>query len=105
MLTIPDATSNYMNIGNTAGSAAVNTAEPVVNSYEPTESHSFNDDAEYQAAVQEAMRRSRNDIYGTSTAGESSYSAPLVETAGSSSSWPSTVDPNAYELSQCLDEL
>ncbi|KAI1768715.1 hypothetical protein GGR53DRAFT_462102 [Hypoxylon sp. FL1150] len=92
------ATSNYMSIGNTAGSAAVNVAEPAANSYGPTESHSFNDDADYQAAVQEAMRRSRHDIYGTSTAGESSYSAPLAETAGSSSTWPSTVDPNAYEL-------
>lgn len=105
MLIILDATSNYSNIDNTAGGSTVNAAEPVANTYEPAESHSFDNDAEYQAAVQEAVRRSRNDIYGPNTAGEPSYSTPIADTATPSSSWPTAVDPNAYELSQCLVEL
>ncbi|KAI4867745.1 hypothetical protein F4820DRAFT_467368 [Hypoxylon rubiginosum] len=92
------ATSNYSNIDNTAGGSTVNAAEPVANTYEPAESHSFDNDAEYQAAVQEAVRRSRNDIYGPNTAGEPSYSTPIADTATPSSSWPTAVDPNAYEL-------
>ncbi|KAL7625560.1 hypothetical protein AAE478_004780 [Parahypoxylon ruwenzoriense] len=69
-----------------------NTTEPRVNVYESEGSqHSY--DAEYE----EAIRRSQNEYYGSQKAGEPSYSTTLADTA-TSSTWHTTVDPNAYEL-------
>ncbi|KAI0169487.1 hypothetical protein GGR52DRAFT_469070 [Hypoxylon sp. FL1284] len=89
-------TTNYMGMDNTAGNTSMNPTEPTMNTYDSAEGQPYNDDAAYQAAMEEAMRRSRNNIYGTSTAGEASYSSPMADTAGSSSAWPTAVDPNAY---------
>ncbi|KAI0881143.1 uncharacterized protein GGS22DRAFT_192629 [Annulohypoxylon maeteangense] len=87
--------SEYTNVENPAASSPIHAMEPPVNSYEPVEASA---DAEYE----EAVRRSRDEYYGAHKAGEStSYSTPLTD-AGTSSSWPPTVDPNAYELNPPL---
>ncbi|KAI2609295.1 hypothetical protein GGR54DRAFT_643611 [Hypoxylon sp. NC1633] len=92
------ANSDYVSVENTAAGSSVNAAEPQANDYEPEDIQPFND-AEYD----EAIRRSRSEYYGTHKAGEPSYSTPLTD-AATSSTWPTTVDPNAYELTPALAE-
>lgn len=98
-LIILDGNSDYLGVETPVAGSSVNATEPHVNNYEPEEPQSFND-AEYR----EAIRRSRDEYYGTGKTGEPSYSTPLTDTA-TSSSWPTAIDPNAYELSQCLVKL
>ncbi|KAI1371527.1 hypothetical protein F4677DRAFT_450350 [Hypoxylon crocopeplum] len=90
------ARSNYVSVDTAAAGSSMNAAESHMNDYEPKENHSYND-AEYN----EAIRRSRNEYYGANKVGETSYSTSLANTA-TSSSWPATVDPNAYELNPPL---
>ncbi|KAI1391329.1 uncharacterized protein F4822DRAFT_182121 [Hypoxylon trugodes] len=88
----------YMAVDGTTAHASINSVEPQVNNYEPEETQSLDEDA-----YNEAIRRSRNEYYGTQTAGEPSYSASIAGTASTSSSWPTAaVDPNAYELNPPL---
>ncbi|KAI1505881.1 hypothetical protein F5X99DRAFT_404432 [Biscogniauxia marginata] len=58
--------------------------------------HTENDDHGIEdPEVLEAMRRSKDAYYGQSKPSESSY--PSSAYASASSSWPTSVDPNAYE--------
>lgn len=97
-LTVPDPSANYTNVEATAAGSSGHVAEPHINDYAPEGDPVA--DAEYE----EAVRRSRDEYYGTQQVGETSYSTPLADT-GTSSSWPSAVDPNAYELSKCFIDL
>ncbi|KAI1405656.1 hypothetical protein F4819DRAFT_509400 [Hypoxylon fuscum] len=90
--------SDYLGVETPVAGSSVNATEPHVNNYEPEEPQSFND-AEYR----EAIRRSRDEYYGTGKTGEPSYSTPLTDTA-TSSSWPTAIDPNAYELNPQVAE-
>ncbi|KAI0897676.1 hypothetical protein F4806DRAFT_494402 [Annulohypoxylon nitens] len=87
--------ANYTNVEATAAGSSGHVAEPHINDYAPEGDPVA--DAEYE----EAVRRSRDEYYGTQQVGETSYSTPLADT-GTSSSWPSAVDPNAYELNPPL---
>ncbi|KAI1093949.1 hypothetical protein F5B19DRAFT_95752 [Rostrohypoxylon terebratum] len=87
--------ADYTDVENIAAGSSGHVVELHMNDYGPEADPSF--DAEYE----EAVRRSRDSCYGTQQVGESSYSASLADT-GTSSSWPSTVDPNAYELNPPL---
>ncbi|KAI0834171.1 hypothetical protein F5Y06DRAFT_300881 [Hypoxylon sp. FL0890] len=86
------STSDYLNVETAAVSSSMHVTEPQLNAYESEDTQSLND-----AAYQEALRRSRNDYYGTQGAGEPSYSTSSPN-AAASSSWPPTVDPTAYDL-------
>lgn len=88
-----DPSSGYTNVEPTTAALPINGTEPQVKSYESENNLPLND-AEYQ----EALRRSHNEYYGTHTNGEPSYSSSLADTA--TSSWTTSIDPNAYELSQ-----
>ncbi|KAI1462457.1 hypothetical protein F4805DRAFT_134667 [Annulohypoxylon moriforme] len=88
--------SDYTNVETPATSSSGHVIEQPVNDYGPGETSPV--DAEYE----EAVRRSHDEYYGTHKVGESSsYSTPLTD-AGTSSSWPPNVDPNAYELNPPL---
>lgn len=93
-LMILDTGSDYLSAETVVAGTAGNVSEPQVNRYDESEENQVFNDDEYQ----EAIRRSRSEYYGTQKTGEPSYSTPVAE-AATSSSWPTTVDPNAYELS------
>ncbi|KAI0117051.1 hypothetical protein F4814DRAFT_439575 [Daldinia grandis] len=97
MLIISDTGSDYLSAETVVAGAAGNVSEPQVNGYDESEENQVFNDDEYQ----EAIRRSRSEYYGTQKTGEPSYSTPVAE-AATSSSWPTTVDPNAYELNPSL---
>ncbi|KAI0377446.1 hypothetical protein F5Y04DRAFT_284923 [Hypomontagnella monticulosa] len=90
-------TNSYPNTQTTASSSSINAPGFQANDYESEEPPFDDTEAEYQ----EAIRISRDAYYGVPKVGESSYSAPVPNSATMSSQWPTsatTVDPNAYEL-------